>query len=301
MGMLVEGKWSDTADQTMKGGRFVRKPSPMRQRLDVPGDAEILAEEGRLVYVASKSCPWSHAATIVHALNDLEAKIPLQIACGPRIEGYQIAREGPLADDCQHLHELYSATTPDYTGRATIPLLWDRNDRQIVANDSTVILRFFDRLGSYTALRPAEKIEEINMLLKDIYHGLSNAVYRAGMAQRQDEYDTAVELVFRTMQNLEERLRFRQFLVTSHLTEPDVRLFATLVRFDTVYATHFRCTRHRLVDFPNLSRFTKDIYQNPSVRRTVDFEEIRRGYYLNDGTHNPYGIVAEQPFLGWQD
>ncbi|WP_299665527.1 glutathione S-transferase C-terminal domain-containing protein [uncultured Ruegeria sp.] len=130
---------------------------------------------------------------------------------------------------------------------------------------------------------------------------MANAVYRAGKAQRQDEYDTAVNLVFGTMQAVEDRLRFRQFLVTSHLTEPDIRLFATLVRFDTVYATHFRCTRYRLVDFPNLTRFTRDIYQNPLVRKTVDFDEIRRGYYLNDGTHNPHGIVAEQPFLGWLD
>lgn len=295
MGMLVDGVWSDDADQTMENGRYRRKSSPMPQGLSSGDDA--ISDD--LVFVASLSCPWSHAATIVHALNNLADRIPLQIASGPRTQGYRLDQDGPLAAEGEFLHGLYTKTDATYTGRATVPLLWDRSKGRIASNDSKTILRFFDKFGTHTNLRPAEHEAEIDTLLTRIHDGLANAVYRAGKAQRQDEYEEAVEAVYETLQWLEDRLRFQQYLLTDDLTEPDVRLFATLVRFDTVYATHFRCTRYRLTDFPNLWRFTRDTYRMQKVRQTVDFDEIRRGYYLNDGDHNPHGIVAEQPVLDW--
>lgn len=299
MGMLIGGSWSHDADLTIKDGRFNRLVSTLPQLVTSRTGAEHKAVSDNLVFVASKSCPWSHAATIVHGLNNLADCISLQFAAGPRTEGYRLATHGPLSEEGEYLHQLYTQTDPIYTGRATVPLLWDSKARQIVSNDSTAILRFFNVIGSRTNLRPPKYEVEIDALLDKIYDGLANAVYRAGMAQRQDEYEEAVEAVYTTLQSLEERLKFQQYLITSHLTEPDIRLFATLVRFDTVYATHFRCTRYRLTDFPNLWRFTRDIYRMPGVQTTVDFEEIRKGYYLNDGDHNPHGIVAEQPVLDW--
>ena len=294
--MLIDGAWSDDADQTMEGGRYRRQASMLPQRLASRTTAQGASD---LVFVASQSCPWSHAAAIVHALNSLGDQIPLQRAVGPRTEGYRLAQGGPLSGEGEYLHKLYSVTDPTYTGRATIPLLWDSTARQIVSNDSTEILRFFGAIGPQPTLRPSEFVPEIGALLTQIFDGLANAVYRAGKAQRQDEYDDAVESVYTTLHELEDRLASRQYLITTHLTEPDIRLFATLVRFDSVYATHFRCTRHRLTDFPNLWRFTRDIYRMPVVQKTVDFEEIRKGYYLNDGDHNPNGIVADQPILDW--
>jgi putative glutathione S-transferase len=299
MGMLIEGSWCNDADQTMKDGRYQRQPSQLRQLQLSQTRAENKAGSDTLVFVASQSCPWSHAATVVHALNDLAGRISLQFAAGPRTEGYRLVENGPLSMEGQHVHQLYSKTDPAYTGRATVPLLWDRKARQIISNDSTAILRFFDTIGSRTNLRPPKYEAKIDTLLTQIYDGLANAVYRAGKAQRQDEYEAAVEAVYATLQSLEDRLRFRQYLILPHLTEPDIRLFATLVRFDTVYATHFRCTRYRLTDFPNLWRFTRDIYRLPEVKKTVDFEEIRKGYFLNDGDHNPNKIVSEQPVLDW--
>ncbi|MDJ1007861.1 MAG: glutathione S-transferase C-terminal domain-containing protein [Paracoccaceae bacterium] len=295
MGMLVDGVWYDDADQTMEDGRYRRKASLLPQRL-LPG-VDAISDD--LVFVASLSCPWSHAATIVHTLNELADRIPPQLATGPRTQGYRLAPNGPLTAEGEFLHRLYSRTDATYTGRATVPLLWDRGKGRIASNDSKTILRFFDTLGMHTNLRPAGQEAVIDELLTRIHDGLANAVYRAGKAQRQDEYEEAVEAVYETLQWLEDRLRFQQYLLTDHLTEPDVRLFATLVRFDTVYATHFRCTRFRLTDFPNLWRFTRDIYRMPKVQQTVDFDEIRRGYYLNDGDHNPHGIIAEQPVLDW--
>ncbi len=299
MGMLIDGAWSKDADRTIKNGRYRHQTSTLPQLLTSRSELENQAGSGNLIFVASQSCPWSHAATVVHALNDLAGHISLQFAAGPRTEGYRLIENGPLSEENEHIHQLYSKTNPAYTGRATVPFLWDRKARHIVSNDSTAILRFFDTIGSRTNLRPAELKVDIDTLLDQIYDGLANAVYRAGKAQRQDEYEAAVETVYTTLQSLENRLRSRQYLITSHLTEPDIRLFATLVRFDTVYATHFRCTRYRLTDFPNLWRFTRDIYRMPEVQKTVDFEEIRKGYYLNDGDHNPHKIVAEQPVFDW--
>ncbi|MEJ6401859.1 glutathione S-transferase C-terminal domain-containing protein [Yoonia sp. 2307UL14-13] len=296
--MLIDGVWTDEADETMQDGRYRRQASTLPQSLDSETES-VATGPGDLIFIASQSCPWSHAATIVHALNDLGDRIPMHIASGPRTQGYRLAKSGPLAGGEEYVHQLYRRTDPDYTGRATVPLLWDRKASKIISNESTSILRFFDVSGPDTDLRPAEHLNEIDPLLESIHSGLANAVYRAGKAQRQDEYDQAVSLVYTTLHSLEDRLRFRKYLVTTHLTEPDIRLFATLVRFDSVYATHFRCTRYRLTDFPNLWNFTRDIYRFPNVRKTVNFDEIRSGYYLNDGDHNPHGIVADQPMLDW--
>ncbi|MEO0496552.1 MAG: glutathione S-transferase C-terminal domain-containing protein [Pseudomonadota bacterium] len=228
--------------------------------------------------------------------------IPVQWAGGPRIEGYGLLPGGPLPDRAhyQHVHEFYTATIQDYTGRSTVPILWDSKERRILSNSSEDIILAFDAISRSMDLRPTDIGAEIDIWTQRIFSGLSNAVYRAGKSQQQDEYDEAVDLVFKTLDELEARLGGRTFLFGEALRLADIRLFATLVRFDTVYATHFRCTRKRLVDYPRLWRFTRQIFQMPGIEQTVDFEEIRFGYYINDGDHNPHGIIGQQPEIDWK-
>lgn len=302
MGMLVDGNWEDEVDQSMVSGTYRREPNQLPNSIDANVLQHLTGTNGRFFLIASASCPWSHGAVVVLALAELTGSIKIQWAGGPRIEGYGLLPGGPLPDrsEFQHVHQLYTLTAPAYTGRVTVPILWDAKKRKILSNSSADIIAAFDVVGKTLNLRPAEFLDEIEDLTDYIFHGLSNAVYRAGKSQRQDEYDEAVDTVFRTMDALEDRLDGRPFLFGSQLTQADIRLFATLVRFDTVYATHFRCTRKRLTDYTRLWRFTRRIYQMPGVKETVDFDEIRFGYYVNDGSHNPFGIIGQQPEIDWE-
>lgn len=302
MGMLIDGKWVGDADQSMKSGAYRREVSNLPSVLDADTLTQLANQRGRFFLVASASCPWSHGAVIALTLAELGDAIEVQWAGGPRVEGYGLLPGGPVPgrSELQHLHQFYTRTVPDYTGRATVPILWDSQTNRILSNSSADIIAAIDAITRTVDLRPAERLAEIDELTGFIFDGLSNAVYRAGKAQRQDEYDEAVDSVFDTMDALETRLRGQPFLMGPSLTVADVRLFATLVRFDTVYATHFRCTRKRVVDYPNLWRFTRRIYQMPGIRETVDFDQIRYGYYVNDGSHNPFGIIGQQPEIDWE-
>jgi putative glutathione S-transferase len=301
MGMLIDGRWHTDADRTMQNGAYRREPSALPSRLGQEVMTALTQTAERFVLVASSSCPWSHGAMLAWQLKGFADRMPLQMAGGPRVEGYAIVPDGPLSADFHHVHQLYSATDPAYTGRATVPVLWDAHERIVLSNASEDIMQAFDAAETGPRLFPAELADEMTSFLPQLFNGLSNAVYRAGKAQRQDEYEEATTSVYATLHALEERLSHKAFLFGETLTAADLRLFATLVRYDTVYATHFRCTRYRLTDFPALWRFTRRIYQMSGVAGTVDFEEIRRGYYLNDGSHNPFGLVADQPEIDWMD
>lgn len=301
MGMLIDGKWDAAADRSMVSGTYRRELSALPTSIDPKVLREIGNAKGRIFLIASASCPWSHGAVVALILAGLEDIIEIQWAGGARREGYGLLPGGPLPNrsDFQHVHQFYTSTVPDYTGRSTVPILWDAVDRRILSNSSADIMAIFDDESSKTDLRPTALRNEIDHLIQYIFDGLSNAVYRAGKAQRQDEYDDAVDTVFSTLDTLEDKLDDRPFLFGNDLTMADIRLFASLVRFDTVYATHFRCTRKRLVDYPRLWRFTRRIFQRPGIRQTVDFDEIRYGYYVNDGDHNPNGIIGQQPEIDW--
>ena len=303
MGMLIDGIWDNTADRSMQDGSYRREMSAMPTKLDAQTVDLLRAEPSRFVLVASASCPWSHATVLASVFKGFAGHLPLQQAGGPRVQGYGIRPGGPLSagGEVSHLHQLYSQTDAAFTGRATVPVLWDRVQNRILSNSSADILRAFNQAGSGPDLCPEPLRKDIEQLTASIFDGLSNAVYRAGKAERQDEYDAAVDLVFATMETLEARLSAGPFLFGAEMVETDIRLFATLVRFDTVYATHFRCTRKRLVDHPALWRFTRRIFQMPGISDTVDFDEIRSGYYLNDGSHNPHNIIAQQPVIDWGD
>lgn len=301
MGMLVDGTWQNDADRTMRAGAYRREPSPLVTVIDADVRRALGAEPQRFVLVASASCPWSHATVIALVLSGLSDAVPVQNAGGPRVEGYGLLPDGPLSGSraVRHVHQLYSMTDPAYTGRATVPLLWDRQRETVLSNSSADIILAFDAAGPGPDLRPEPLSGDIDRLTAEIFDGLANAVYRAGMAERQDEYDLAADRVFATLDRLEQRLGDRRFLFGPALTTADIRLFATLVRFDTVYATHFRCTRKRLVEYPALWRFTRRIYRMPGIRQTVDFDQIRFGYYVNDGRHNPFQIIGQQPDIDW--
>lgn len=305
MGMLIEGRWDDEADRTMVDGRYVRAGSTFDGPIDAAVIDAIAAGAGRHVLVASSSCPWSHRTTLVRAVLGLTDRLPLHVAGGPRVEGYGLLADGPLnagrAAPLRHMHQLYTLTDPGYTGRVTVPVLWDAAEERIVSNDSAAIMRALGSIASQDGLVlvPADLEPEIDALNDQIHHGLANAVYEAGKAQAQEAYSEAVDRVFATLAMLESRLSDRRFLFGEALTETDLRLFATLVRFDAVYATHFRCTRHRLTDYARLWAYARAIYSWPGVAETVDFDAILDGYYANDGVHNPFGIIAERPAVDW--
>lgn len=302
MGMLIDGKWDGDADRSMVSGTYRREQSALPTSIDAKLLREVGSATGRFFLIASASCPWSHGAVIALVLAGLRDTIEIQWAGGPRREGYGLLSGGPLPNrsDFQHVHQFYTSTVVDYTGRSTVPILWDALDRKVLSNSSADIMSAFDAISPKIDLRPTECESEIDHLTQYIFDGLSNAVYRAGKSQRQDEYNEAVDTVFNTLDTLEDRLDGQNFLFGSDLTMADIRLFASLVRFDTVYATHFRCTRKRLVDYPQLWRFTRRIFQMPGIQQTVDFDEIRYGYYVNDGDHNPNSIIGQQPEIDWE-
>lgn len=300
MGMLIDGIWESDTDRFMQNGTFQREPSLLPDGLSDAVLARLQSNPEVFVLVASASCPWSHGAVLAAILKGFDGRLEMQWAGGERLEGYGLLPTGPLArEGIRHIHTLYTATDPTYTGRATVPILWDREGARIVSNSSANLMDAFDRAGSGPQLCPDGQRHEIEVLIQRIFDGLANAVYRAGLAERQEAYDEAVNSVFDTLDWLEDRLSDSPFLFGDTISTADLRLFATLVRFDTVYATHFRCTRKRITDYPALWRFTRALFQRPGIRNSVDFDEIRFGYYVNDGSHNPHGLIGQQPDIDW--
>lgn len=309
MGMLIEGAWSDQ-DRTIKDGAYVRQNSVYAEPLNETAVRDIAKMPGRFHLIASLSCPWSHRTILVRALKDLRRTVPLHIAGGPRSEGYRVGGLDQLwtvpgdGRGFMHLHQLYSLADPGYTGRVTVPVLWDSQERRIVSNESVHILRALDRVAPennepFWTLRPPDLAKAIDDLASRLQTGLSNAVYRAGQAQRQNVYDAAVEDVFSTLEGLEDRLAKTRYLHGNTLTETDLRLWPTLVRFDSVYHGHFKCARRRLTDYPNLWGYTRDVLAWKGVAQTFDEVAIRAAYYGEDRDLNPFGIVATAPALDW--
>lgn len=306
MGMLINGRWVNT-DTTIVEGRFIRPDSKLSDAL---GDVaeRLRSQPGRYHLIASMSCPWSHRTLLVRAIKGLEGCVPVQIAGGARAEGYALdggaSWKVPGSDlSIHHVHELYTVSDAAYSGRATVPVLWDSHAGRIVSNESAQIIRAFDAAdadveGAFT-LTPATLRDRIDALNADVQAEFSNAVYRAGFAQRQEAYDEAVESVFATLDRLEQRLGNGRYLFGQTITETDWRLFPTLVRFDAVYHGHFKCARRRLVDLPHLWAYARDLHAWRGVAGTVDLAAIREGYYLHDRSINPFGIIAAPADADW--
>lgn len=314
MGLLVEGVWRDQwYDTAASGGRFVRKESAFRNWVTpdgAPGPTGrggFKAEPGRYHLYVSLACPWAHRALVMRALKGLEEAISASVVHWlMREDGWTFA-EGPgvvpdTVNGAAFLHQVYTAADPRYSGRVTVPVLWDKREGTIVSNESSEIIRMlnsaFDGVGAEPGDHYPEALRaEIDAVNARVYDTVNNGVYKAGFATSQQAYEEAVGPLFETLEWLDARLADRRFLMGDALTEADIRLWTTLVRFDPVYVGHFKCNIRRLVDMPNLWAYARDVYALPGVAGTVNFEHIKRHYHESHRTVNPTGIVPAGPAL----
>ena len=306
MGLLIEGTWQDTwYDTKSTGGRFVRQQSRFRDRVSADGSTMFAAEAGRYHLYVSLACPWAHRTLIFRKLKKLEGIISVSIV-DPYMgdQGWSFTTgPGCIPDpllNADFLHQVYTAADPMYTGRVTVPILWDRQQRTIVSNESSEIIRMlnaeFDALGAERFdYYPADLHSQIDDINAVIYDCVNNGVYRCGFATTQEAYDEAFRDLFGCLDMLEKRLGAGRYLVDGRLTEADWRLFTTLLRFDPVYVGHFKCNLCRIADYPNLSNYLRDLYQVPGISETVNFSHIKRHYYGSHRTINPTGIVPLGP------
>jgi putative glutathione S-transferase len=312
MGLLVDGVWHDRWYDTKKtGGRFVREKTTFHNWVTPDGapgpsgEGGFAAEPGRYHLYVSLACPWAHRTLIFRKLKRLEKIVSVSVVHWHMGEHGWEFREGPACTvdhlgGAKHLHEVYTRAKPDYTGRVTVPILWDKTRGTIVNNESAEIIRMFnsafDAWGDSTLdFYPEALRAEIDAVNACVYETVNNGVYRAGFATSQEAYEEAFDALFETLDELEDRLSRQRYLVGGRLTEADWRLFTTLVRFDPVYVGHFKCNKRRLVDYPNLWGFTRELYQIPGVAETVNLHHIKHHYYGSHRMVNPSGIVPKGP------
>ncbi len=317
MGLLVEGIWQDRWYDTAKaGGRFIRSQTQFRNWITADGTpgptghGGFNAEAGRYHLYVSLACPWASRALIFRALKGLEEFISVSVVnwlMGP--EGWTFDN-GPGAvpdtvNGASRLYEIYTKASPKYSGRVTVPVLWDKSSASIVSNESSEIIRMFNSAFDGIGAKPGDYYPEdlrgeIDRLNAQIYDRVNNGVYKAGFATLQAAYEEAVLPLFVTLDELEERLGRQRYLCGGRITEADWRLFTTLVRFDPVYYGHFKCNIRRIVDYPSLWGYTRELYQWPGVQATVNFEHIKHHYYESHESINPTGIVPVGPELDFE-
>ena len=312
MGLLVEGVWKDQwYDTKSSGGKFVRKDAGFRNWITNDGSAGptgepgYKAEAGRYHLYISHACPWANRAAIFRKLKGLEDAISISVVdhfMGD--EGWTFGEEGNVTQDhlfgSTRMHQIYTRGKSDYTGRVTVPVLWDKQTATIVSNESSEIIRMFnsafnDVTGDVQDYYPEElrcAIDEVN---ERVYHSLNNGVYKCGFATTQEAYEEAFVPLFDTLDWLEGILDRQAFLAGDQITEADWRLFTTLIRFDPVYVGHFKCNKSRIADYPNLSNYTRQLYQWPGVSETINMEHIKKHYYGSHETVNPTRIVPVGP------
>ena len=316
MGVLVEGQWKDVwYDTESTDGRFVRDDSRFRNWVTTDGGAGptgtdgFRAEPGRYHLYVAWACPWAHRTLIFRKLKGLEDMIGLSaVNALMREEGWTFEPgHGVIPDDVNgttRLYELYLLADPGYSGRATTPVLWDKERRTIVSNESADIIRMlnsaFDPVGAREGDYYPESLRtQIDAINEVIYEDVNNGVYKAGFATAQDAYEQAVATLFATLDEVEKRLAARRYLCGGRITEADWRLFTTLLRFDPVYYGHFKCNVRRLRDYPNLWAYACDLYQVPGVADTVDLQHIKTHYYRSHSSINPNGIVPVGPEIDY--
>ncbi len=311
MGLLIEGRWHDQWYESGKDGTFQREQAKRRNwitadgRPGPSGEGGFKAQAGRYHLYVSLACPWAHRTLIFRKLKGLESLIDVSIVSWlMRENGWTFDIEngasGDPLDGHDFLYQRYLADTPDYTGRVTVPLLWDKKLQRIVSNESAEIIRMFnsafdDLTGNRLDLYPEALQISIDQLNERIYPAVNNGVYRAGFATSQGAYEQAFDDVFAELDALETLLGEQRYLTGEYLTEADIRLFTTIVRFDAVYHGHFKCNLRRIIDYPNLSNWLHELYQWPGVAETVDFYHIKHHYYASHSTINPTGIVPKGP------
>jgi glutathionyl-hydroquinone reductase len=318
MGLLIDGIWRDQWYNTKStGGRFVRQESAFRNwitpdgRPGPTGEGGFRAEPGRYHLYVSLACPWASRTLILRKLKRLDDAIGVSVVHWHMGEnGWEFRDDAGATGDrlhgSRHLHEIYTRAKPDYTGRVTVPVLWDKERATIVSNESAEIIRMlnsaFESAGADGPdLYPEALRAEIESINAKVYDNVNNGVYKAGFATSQEAYEEAVLALFATLDELEERLATQRYLAGEQPTEADWRLFTTLVRFDAVYVGHFKCNLKRLVDYPNLWAYTRELYQVPGVAETVNFQHIKNHYYGSHRTVNPTGIVPLGPRIDFNE
>jgi len=312
MGLLIDGRWHDQwYDTDGNQGRFERSRSRFRNWVTADGAAGPdgegghRAEPGRYHLYVSLACPWAHRTLIFRQLKGLQGMIGVSVVHWLMADHGWTFQAGPgvIADPelgAGRLYQLYQHADPLYSGRVTVPVLWDRQRRTIVSNESADIIRMFnsafDGVGAAEGdYWPAALRDDIDAVNERIYETVNNGVYKAGFATTQDAYEEAVRPLFDTLDWLEARLAGQRYLCGTRLTEADWRLFTTLLRFDPVYHGHFKCNLRRIADYPNLHGYLRELYQHPAVAGTVDFDHIKRHYYCSHDQINPTGIVPLGP------
>ena len=312
MGILVDGVWQEgNLIKNKEDGKFIRPDSPFRDWITADGSPgpegqkSYPAERGRYHLYVCLACPWAHRTFIVRALKGLEDMISVSVVhwyMGDQSWNFEAA-PGVVADpviNAQYLHQIYSLAKPDMSGKVTVPVLFDKKEKKIVNNESSEIIRIFNEAfddlgalpGDYYPTPLRGEIDEIN---ERIYHTLNNGVYKCGFATTQEAYEEAYKPLFETLDFLEEELGQADYLVGNQLTEADIRLFTTLVRFDSVYYSHFKCNKKRIQDYPNLHHFVERFMSNQKIAATVNFYHIKHHYYGSHKQLNPSGVVPVGP------
>jgi putative glutathione S-transferase len=298
MGMLIDGVWeSDDGRWAAKDGKFHRSKSQFHCRF---GEGGFPAEKDRYHLYVSLACPWAHRSLIFRKLKGLEEIIPVTVVHPHMLDkGWQFGEPEPLYG-FTHAHQLYSKADPGYTGRVTVPILWDKQQQTIVCNESAEIIRIFNTAfneltGNSDDYYPEAQRAEIDEINAFVYDNINNGVYKCGFATAQEPYEEAFDNLFSALDAVEERLSGQRYLVGNKITEADWRLFTTLIRFDAVYVGHFKCNRNRIEDMSNTSSYLRDLYQQPGIAETVNFEHIKNHYYYSHESINPTRIVPKGP------
>ena len=316
MGLLIKGKWKDRWYNTNEtNGEFVREDSQFRSWITPDGSAGpsgksgFTAEPGRYHLYVSLACPWAHRTLIFRKLKSLDNILALSIVHPHMLDQGWVFDDwkGETGDNLygyKCLHQLYTRAKPEYSGRVTVPILWDTKLETIVSNESSEIIRMFNSaFNEFTPVKkdyyPEDLVEEINLINSNIYQNLNNGVYRCGFATSQKAYQDAFSRLFDCMNDLKSRLSKQRYLLGETITEADWRLFTTLVRFDAVYFSHFKTNKYSIRDSPVLSGYVRDLFQQPGISETVNLEHIKQHYYYSHHTINPSRIVPEGPELNF--
>ncbi len=303
MGKLVEGVWHDVwYDTKSSGGKFVREDAGFRDWVEDKADAKFQPESGRYHLYVSLACPWAHRTLIMRELKGLVDHIDVTVVSPDMLEhGWEFIEPEPLFGFTK-LHQIYTQAKADYTGRVTVPVLWDKKTNTIVSNESSEILRMFNSAfngltGNHDDYYPQDLRSDIDEWNAFVYPNINNGVYKTGFATTQQAYEDAFDKLFAALDKVESHLAHQRYLVGEQITEADWRLFTTLIRFDAVYVGHFKCNLKRIADYPNIQGYMKELYQIEGVKETVSFEHIKRHYYFSHKNINPTQVVPKGPDL----
>ncbi|HCG7909787.1 TPA: glutathione S-transferase family protein [Vibrio parahaemolyticus] len=303
MGKLVEGVWHDVwYDTKANGGKFVREDAGFRDWIKNDSEAVFQPESGRYHLYVSLACPWAHRTLIFRKLKGLEPHIDVTVVCPDMLsQGWQMGLPEPLFGHTR-MHQIYTQAKPDYTGRVTVPVLWDKKTNTIVSNESSEIIRMFnsafnDLTGNHEDYYPEPLRGVIDEWNDYIYPNVNNGVYRCGFATSQEAYEEAFESLFSALDKIDAHLATHRYLAGNKITEADWRLFTTLVRFDAVYVGHFKCNKQRIADYVNIQGYLKELYQIDGIADTTDFYHIKRHYYFSHTGINPTQVVPKGPDL----